>query len=520
MGKHSIEQSGISLRPSFSELRLRSAASQATSMSRRTLRIGAAASGLLGLAFLPLAVAHADDWSVTPDPNKVETVTGFYGHGFDGGDTAPPAVEGSLQGNQTFDWANVTANESGKFLGYESYSNDGLGGINTEVYVAKDVTGDGGPSVGSVFDTYSFGYGAYTNTYSAIPNGDGGATITDTLTSPTGTIVLPTTFDAADGLIADAGGVATGNGGSMVPVGSQDVTSISGIPPLTVALQGSQNFDFLNSAGHSVGTVGAVDTTTTDGAGTYTEAVLVTGYNGSANVGTSAADVPANVGTSAADVPANVGTSAGDVPAVGSIFNTINFFGYENVYSDYVSASGDQYTDTLYSPLGTFVIPVTFDAAKVEDVSNSSITLPNGMTFDPTTELGFTGVNGLPPVDVGVQGGQDFAFSDGAVTGSFTADVTNTLDEFNDTTETILVTSSTDPALLPQGSEFEIVNFGYGTESVYSDIASATAGHDVITETLVTPFGDISMPPSFDAAAGLINDMFTIFAGGASLTGM
>ena len=27
-------------------------------------------------------------------------------------------------------------------------------------------------------------------------------------------------------------------------------------------------------------------------------------------------------------------------------------------------------------------------------------------------------------------------------------------------------------------------------------------------ETLVTPFGDISMPPSFDAAAGLINDMF------------
>ncbi len=39
-------------------------------------------------------------------------------------------------------------------------------------------------------------------------------------------------------------------------------------------------------------------------------------------------------------------------------------------------------------------------------------------------------------------------------------------------------------------------------------------------ETLVTPFGDFSMPPSFDASAGLINDMFMIFAGGAPLGGM
>ena len=101
--------------------------------------------------------------------------------------------------------------------------------------------------------------------------------------------------------------------------------------------------------------------------------------------------------------------------------------------------------------------------------------------------------------------------------GSFTADVTNTLDEFNDSTETILVTSSTDAATPAAGSEFEIVNLGYGFESVYSDIASATPGGDTIMETLVTPFGDFSMPPSFDAAAGLINDMFMTFAGGAAL---
>jgi hypothetical protein len=65
--------------------------------------------------------------------------------------------------------------------------------------------------------------------------------------------------------------------------------------------------------------------------------------------------------------------------------------------------------------------------------------------------------------------------------------------------------------LLPQGSEFEIVNFANtGFESVYSDIASAVPGQDIITETFVTPFGDISLPAPFDAAAGLIHDMFNI----------
>jgi hypothetical protein len=514
MGKHFIAKREKISSPSLSELRRRSAARQATSMTRRTGRIGAAAGGLLGLAILPLAVAHADEWTVTPDPGFKETITGIYGHGFSGGDTAPPAVVGSIQGNQIFDWTNVTTSNSGQFYGFESYSDDGLGGINTEVYVAPVPTnpdgpfGDyaavdyaGQPPVGSIFDTYSYdaGLGAYTNVYSAVPNGDGTSTITDTLQTPTGTIVIPTTFDAANGLIADAGGVGTGNGGTMIPVGSQDVTSISGIPPLTVALQGTQDFNFLNSAHNLIGTVGTVNTTTTDGAGTYTEAVLITDDNGLTNIGTSAADVPSE----------------------GSIFNTINFFGLVNVYSDYVSPGGNHYLDTLYTPFGNFVIPIVFDAARVEDLSNSAIDLPNGWTFDPTTELAFTGINGLPPVDVGVQGGQDFnLLLDGASAGSFTADVTNTLDEFNDSTVTILVTSSSDAALLPAGSEFEIVNFGYGFESIYSDIAGATAAQDLVTETLVTPFGDISVPPSFDVAAQLIGDMFHVFAGGDVLGGM
>jgi hypothetical protein len=492
MGKHSIERHQKVSSPSLSALRLRLAARQATSMTSRCRRIGAATGGLLGLALLPLAVAHADEWTVTADPNSVETITGIYGHGFEGGDTAPPAISGSIQGNQVFDYTNPNGG-AGSFLGYESYSNDNLGGINTEVYVASDVTGTSGPAVGSVFDTYSFGYGTFTNTYSAVPNATGGATVTDTLQTPSGTIVIPGTFDAADGLIADAEGVGTGNGGSMIPVGTQDVTAVTGIPPLTVAMQGTQDFSFLDTAGHAIGTVGAVDTTTTDAIGTYTEAVLVTH-----------------------DTAGTVGTTAADIPADGSIFNTINLDGLVNVYSDYVAPGGDQYLDTLYTSFGNFVIPITFDAAKVETLSDSSLTLPNGMVFDPTTELNFTGINGLPPVTVGVQGGQDFDLTDGANTGHFTADVTNTLDTFNDSSETILVTSSTDAAL-PTGSEFEIVSLGSGFESVYSDIAGATAAQDVVTETLVTPLGDISIPPSFDTASQLIGDMFGVIAGGNPL---
>ncbi len=493
MGKHSVEKRERVLRPSLLDVCLRLAAGQATSVTGRRRRIGAAAGGFLGMTLLPLAVAHADEWTVTPDPLSNEIITGIYGHGVNGGYTAPPAVEGSIQGHQIFDFTSPSG-ETGMFLGFESYSNDALGGINTEVYVASDLTGTGGPAVGSVSDTYSFDYGLYTNTYSSVANAEGGSTITETLHTPSGTIVIPTSFDAANSLIADAAGVGTGNGGSMNPVGEQDVTSVSGIPPLTVALQGTQDFQYLNSAGHVIGTVGTLDTTTADGVGSYTEAVLVTN-----------------------DGAGTVGTTAADIPAEGSIFNTINLDGLVNVYSDYVTPDGDHYLDTLYTAFGNYVIPITFDAAKVETLTDSSITMPNGMVLNPTTELNFTGINGLPPVTVSVQGGQDFAVTDGATTGSFIADVTNTLDTFNDSTETILVTSATDTAL-PKGSEIEIVSLGYGFESVYSDIVGATAAEDVVTEMLVTPFGDISIPPSFDVASQLVGDMFSVIAGGNPLS--
>ena len=122
MGKHSIAKREKSRALHFRSCGLRSAARQATSMTRRRLlaESGAAAGGLLGLAFLPLAVAHADEWTVTPDPNSVETVTGIYGYGFAGFDLLLRLWREASRGIKTFDYTDTTTGISGTFTGLES----------------------------------------------------------------------------------------------------------------------------------------------------------------------------------------------------------------------------------------------------------------------------------------------------------------------------------------------------------------------------------------------------------------
>jgi hypothetical protein len=485
MGKHSIEKRENISSTSLFDVRVRLAASQANSMAsrRRTRNIGAAAGGLLGLAFLPLAVANADDWTVTPDPTSIETVTGIYGEGFASFDLVAPAVEGSVEGHQEFDYTDTTTGDSGQFSGYESTFNDGsFGDTGQEVYVASDPTGIDAPSVGSVFDTYSFGDGTLANVYSDIysPSGD---IITDTLKTPLGDYNIPVTFDAANFTIADAGGVSIGYGTVIDPDGSQAVDAIAGLSPLDVALEGTQQFFVNNSANPAFA---ADETVTADVLGTYTEALLVT-----------------------KDLAGAVGTAAVDTPAVGSIVNTIGYGGIELVYSDLLGTNGgpDLVTDILDTPFGNFEVPTAFEATQAE--ITMAIHTPGGDELTPLGTLDYTEVNGLPPADVAVLGTQNFDYtnSDG-LTGQFTADVTNTLDMFNDSTETVLVTSGTDPDA-PVGSVFETVTFGdTGLENVYTDIVSATGGADTITDTLVTPLGDFTLPNTFDAAAGLAADMF------------
>jgi hypothetical protein len=486
MGKHSAGKRDNIMAPSRFDLQVRLAASQATSMASRrrtTRKIGAAAGGLLGLALLPLAIAHADDWTVSPGPLSNETITGIYGYGFGGSLTTPPSVSGSIQGYGLFDYNDVTGN-SGEFNGIESTSHDGLGDVNQAVYVTSDVSGTDAPSTGSVFDTSNIGDGAVVNVYSDIysPSGD---TITDTVETPFGNYSIPTTFDAAKIDVADAGGVTIGNGyvgnGDIIdPAGSQTVNAVTGIPPLFIADQGSQQFYVDGSDSPAFN---ADNTITQDVLGTDTEAVLVT-----------------------SDAQ---GAAGGDVPADGSIFNTIDYGGIQNVYSDLTSTTGgaDVITDTLDTPTGDYIIPITFDAAKAE--TTSAINLPDGADLTPEGTFDYSGINGLPPENVSVQGMQTFDYTDGDSSGTLNADVTNTLDLFGNTDETVLVASSTDSEV-PAGSVYETVSWAdTGVETIYSDIPSVTGGADTIADTLVTPWGDFAIPVYLDAAAGLATDSFS-----------
>jgi hypothetical protein len=435
-------------------------------------------------------------------------ITGLYGFDF-GFDTTPPAVNNSVDGDQLSDVDDTTASTTvGTFEGDESTSSDGFGDTNQEMLVTSDDTGTVGtaagdtPPVGSVFDYYTFDDGSYENIYSDLPSPSGNL-ITDTLVTPTGDVSIPVTFDAASAVsVAGSTDIAISDGDIVPDPGHiEHVTAINGFSPLTIAVQGFEKFDIDNAAGATVGTFNAAEATTTDALGTVTQAVLVT-----------------------KDVLGTPGDAAGDVPTVGSVFNTVTLGGIENVYSDIASTTPggtDTITDTLVTSIGDFNIATTFDAtAEIAAANAAIINLGDGydLVSDPSTEI-FTGVNGLPPMDVAEEGSElyDVENTAGTDVGSFDADVTTTADSFGNSTQTILVTSDVSgtsgtaagdvPAV---GSEFDTVTFGdTGYELIYSDLIGATSSADVVTETLVTPLGDVTVPSTFDAAAALATDILS-----------
>ena len=470
---------------------------------RITRAMGAAAGGLLGAALLPAAAAFADAYEVLPDPSSTETLTGVYGLE----NTVPPAETGSIQGYQEFEVLDTTSNQVvGTFYADESNSIDVTGNTNSVLLVTSDSTGTVGtaagdiPAVGSVIDSYNYAGDEFGYTYSALTSTPAGGadTVSDTLTTVSyGDVAVGSTYDAitAESGVTALPPITLAGGDEIVPVSgdAEQFTAISGAPPYDMDVQGTQEFEILNSAGTEIGTFDGEVTTTTDLAGTTTEAVLVT-----------------------SDGSGTVGTSAGDIPDVGSVFNIIDYQdgAYPEVYSDLVSPTGSgnviSAIDTTY--FGNFSIPTTFDAAAAE---TDDATIPfEGGDITPVGAETFTGIDGLPPADVAIQGTQAFDFG----SGSFDADVTTTgTSVYAETTETILVTSDTSgtvgtaagdvPAV---GSVIDVANYGSGFETVYSDLISST-GANVISETFVTPFGDFAIPTSFDATSGLMADMIALF---------
>ncbi len=146
--------------------------------SRVTRTVGAAAGGLLAAAFLPMATAFADEYSI--DPESQEVITSVSG--------MPPLYEDTV-GTEVF----------GIDTGYDGYFNaDGntyttsSGFVNQEIF-ATDGQGTIVPT-GSIFDFTNFG-GGYENEYSDVVGTQDA--ITDTFITPFGDFNIPTTFDAA-----------------------------------------------------------------------------------------------------------------------------------------------------------------------------------------------------------------------------------------------------------------------------------------------------------------------------------
>lgn len=499
MGKRAIAKREKLLGPSLVDPRVRLAAGSATSRTRRVGKIGTAAGGLLGLALLPLAVANADDYgNYDLVPSAADTVA-------DGGVRnfsveVPPAAGGSVQGTETFDVDNASGTQVGTITADVTNTTDVFGDTNQEILVTSDgaatnvgtAAGDV-PPVGSVFDTYTYSSGIPV-VYSDIPTSTG-----DQMSYTVAGLDIPTTYDAISTVapVSTAGAGAGFTDDTFVLSGPETVNGVNGIPPADYDLLGVQTFDVDNSSGTQIGSFTADVANSSDAAGNSTQDLLVT-------------------------------SSSGDAPAAGSVYDyfftgTAGEDSTYNVYSDIPSTTGgaDTVTDTVVSPYGSSVIPVDFDAAAglADELGGTApvgtaIDLPNAYDITPAGAGTIDGIDGIQPEDIDVQGTQSFDYTDTATgqTGTFDADVAQSTIIFGDTTqEQLVVTSSTGDAP-PDGSVFEVYNYGDGYQNIYSDIPSTTGGANTITDTFVTPFGDVNVPDTYDAAAALASDSSTNFA--------
>jgi hypothetical protein len=162
---------------------------------RITFALGAAGSGLLAAAFLPIAVAFADDFDYAQDPSYTPVTEYTAG--------IPPAYQEVL-GYDRFEWVDTTDSTSttpddvGTFNADTNYISTSWGWTNSELLVDQGGLSGTHPEVGSVFDTLNFG-GGFENVYTDLVGaGTNGANlITDVFDTPFGDFAIPTTFDAA-----------------------------------------------------------------------------------------------------------------------------------------------------------------------------------------------------------------------------------------------------------------------------------------------------------------------------------
>jgi hypothetical protein len=449
-----------------------------------------------------------------------------------------------------------------------------LGLTNAEFTVTSDTAASGGsasnlPTVGSVYDDFNLGNG-YENIYTAIPSTTGGSdAVTDTLVTPYGDVNLDSLFgtidaaaplspgDAFTGLEAgdsSIGADAFSIGGftldPTLAAGGEGFTPVAPLattPPVLELGGGGlgnpadagndfapQSFDVYSGSGSSATDVGTITTgeDVTNLLGFTNTQLIVTGAT-----------------------PTGDGTAA-ELPTVGSVYDAFNLGnGFENVYTDIPGTGGgaDTITDTLVTPFGNVNLDSLFgsiDAAAPMQPGDAFTGLEAGdssigadaftigdTTFDPILQGGGQGFDpvfqilGAPPL-LEIGGGtpnidgftlpiatQDFDVYSGSGAGATEVgsivgneDVTNLLGLTN-TEFTVASVTGTSSDLPTVGSVYDVFNLGDGIENVYTAIPGASGAADTITDTLVTPLGNLNLDSLFggiDATAGLDpGDAFT-----------
>ena len=438
-----------------------------------------------------------------------------------------------------------------------------LAGLTNTQFTVTDVTAASGgsaadlPEAGSVYDVFNFG-GGFANIYVATPGEDG--TVTDTFVTPWGSMDLSSMFadfNAADPLQPGDAFAALQSGASG---GGDDAFAIGGLTldPFTgsgdSAEEGFAPVAALGGAAPLLAIGGAsLGDPTHQGNGLASQDFHV--YSGTGDdatqIGTinTAVDVTNLLGmTNTQLVVTNGSETADGLPAVGTIYDAFNFGGgFANVY---VATPGEDgtVTDTLVTPFGSMDLSWLFSGmaggtsmdpgAAFVALSDSAVGADafsiGGTTFDPFTGSGDSATPGFAPVyqTVGalpllnIGGGtpglslggtyiplpvtsQDFNIYDGTdLLGTAHAQETVTQLLGLTTTEFVIdgvTPGAGDAADLPEiGSVYSVLNLGGGFANVYTAIPGLDGADSTVTDTFVTPFGDIDLSGlfgGFDASA-------------------
>ena len=459
---------------------------------------------------------------------------------------------GSLPlGSQQFNIA-----DGGTALGTVDMSTNmqNLMGIETAQFTVTSTHDDSGlssaqaaelPADGTVYSITKIGDGFY-NVYEAAPNSTGtaAASATDTVVTPLGNFTLPTTWDAIAQLNPATALDALGNTSGDTSLSSNAFTiddttfdpgkggiSDSSLPVANFAPWMTFEASELNITGK--------------GLPPTTQSFEVYGGNGTNEGSVQTALFYSDLlGLHNTEITVGAVTPHGDatgLPTVGTVYSVTDLgLGFDNVYEAAPAAHGtgpSTITDYLKTPFGDITIPTTFDAAAMNPaaplaaletpsdtsgLSDNAFTL-NGTTFDPGA-AGFSTVSplfGIAPLleisgvtTVGHMLSQQNldVYHGGTNLGSVTVGegLSNILGI--DTTQFTVVSTAAasgltaaEAAELPtDGTVYSVTDFAKGWTNVYEAIPNAAdtaASH--ISDTLITPFGDINLSSMFDAIAPL-----------------